>query len=307
MLKFYLMLQARRLHRMVVGMGGYPILNYLVTVSIFLVISFTMFFNIKQFSLIYPFIALWVVSLLSNPEQHDFLKLTYSRKDYYRIRIMENTAIAFPFVYFLCCSGKVLEGLILIILSALMVLFNPNVRWRRAIPTPFGKYPYEFITGFRVMFIFFLLAYFLTYISLRYANIGIGIFAIIGVSFVCTSFYIKVEDEFYVWIFSSNARKFMLDKLRIAAYSFLFLCLPILIALIISNPGRVLLIMAFQIFGLCYVIAGVLCKYSSFPGEIQTREGLLLFPFSLFCPPLLLFVIPYLYKKSVKSLEGILG
>jgi len=63
---------------------------------------------------------------------------------------------------------------------------------------------------------------------------------------------------------------------------------------------------AIQLIGLCYVCAGVLCKYATFPGEIQAKEGLLLFPFSVICPPLLIYTIPYFYRKSIRCLEGIL-
>lgn len=308
MLKFYLHLQARRLHRMVVGMGGYPILNYLVVVAVFLFISFVMYFNIKYFSVSYSLIALFIVSMLSNPEYQDFLKLTYNKSDYLRIRIMENTVIAFPFAYFLCCSGKVLTGLVVLALSALLVFFSPKVRWQRAIPTPFSKYPFEFIAGFRAVFIFFPGSYYLTYVSIKYANYGIGIFAIMLVSIICSLFYgliVKVEDEFYVWIYSAKAKEFLGNKIKIAALSTLILSLPILIALIIFNPGKVIYILAFQALGLCFVSAGVVCKYSTFPGEIGTKEGLLSF-FSVLIPPMLLFTLPYLYKKAIRSLKGIL-
>jgi len=286
-------------------MGGYPILNYLVLLAVFLTISFIMNFYIEDYGLTYLFTALFAVGTRSSSKYIDFLKLTYSKSDYFKIRFTENTVSALPFALFMCFTGGALMALILLVLSTLLVFARFKVKWQIAIPTPFYKYPFEFIVGFRVTFFIFLFAYYLTYISIHYANFGIGLFAILAVSVFCTMFYFKVEDFFYVWIFSSNAKGFLFDKMKIAVFYDFVLTLPILIALTISHPSSILVILAFQAIGLCYVCVSVLSKYSAFPGEIGVREGLLVL-FSIIFPPLLFFLVPYLYKRSIRSLEGIL-
>lgn len=306
MFRYYFKLQARRLHRMVVEMGGYPILNYLAIVAGFLVVSLILYFGFKGFGFNYMLIALLVISRRSNAIYNDFLKLTFSNADYYKIRLAENLISALPFLLFLCAVGDFQLGLALLILSMLLVFIKFRVKWQIVIPTPFSKYPYEFIVGFRVTFIVFALAYYLTYISLRFANFGIGIFALLMIPIVCTMFYVKVEDIFYVWIFSYNAKRFLIDKMKVAIVCLLLLCLPIVITLSISHPAQISIILACQTAGLSLICASVLCKYSSFPNEIGKREGLLVF-FSIICPILLFFTIPYLLKRSIRSLEGILG
>nr|MDK2851434.1 hypothetical protein [Candidatus Cloacimonadota bacterium] len=287
-------------------MGGYPILNYLAILAGFLVVSLILYYFSDAFMLSYMLVALLVITRLSSKKYNDFLKLTFSTADYYKIRLAENLISALPFLLFLCAVGDFQLGLAILISSALLVFIQFRVKWQIVIPTPFSKYPFEFIVGFRVSFIVFALAYFLTYISIRYTNFGIGIFALLIVPIVCTMFYFKVEDVFYVWIFSSNAKRFLIDKVKIAFFCLFLLCLPIVITLSISYPTKIPIILICQIIGLGLICASVLAKYSSFPNEIGKREGLLVL-FSIIWPILLFFTIPYLFKRSIRSLEGILG
>ncbi len=306
MLKFYLMLQVRRIQRKILDLdlGVHPIVGYFLIVTAFLGLSIALFFKIKYILYLYLLIAMKIVSIWSNPDHRDFLKLTYSKADYYKIRLTENLVSVLPFVLCLACSGYWLDALILLMLSVLMIFYSFKVKWKIVIPTPFYKYPYEFIIGFRLSFCMVFLAYFLTYIAMRF-NYKIGYFAIITVSILCIMFYMKVEDPFYVWIFSSKARQFLFEKIRIAVLFLFILCLPILVALSISNPDKIPVILAFQLLGTCYLTAGVLCKYTSFPDIIHLRETLFLL-YSVMFPPLLLFTLPFFYIQSARQLEGFL-
>jgi hypothetical protein len=287
-------------------MGGYLILNYLFILAFFVGVSSLFLLISPNIGLDYLVFALMCISLRGNQDYNDFLKYTYSKADYYKIRIIENLVVSVPFAVFLIVTGNWLYALILLPLAALLMLVKVKTRWQFALPTPFAKHPFEVIAGFRVTFWVFGLAYFLTYISLHYANYGIGIFALILSCLTCMGFYFTVEEEFFVWIFSSKPRQFLAEKLKIALGSAFMLCLPILLALSIANPGKIPYILGFLLIGLGYVSAGVLCKYSTYPGEIGKKEGLLTMA-SVFVPPMLLGTIPYLYKKSLKSLEGILA
>ena len=306
MLKFYLRLQATRIHRKVQSLGGYPVLNYSVIVAVFLAVSYIFQSSLEHWGMIYAFMALGVVNGLNNSDYTDFLKYTYSKADFHRIRVIENVVAAIPFMLFLSINGKAIFALILLPGAVLLAFLGSRRLWHARIPTPFGKYPFEFIVGFRVAFIVFTFTYALAYKALQYHNYGIGIFALLLSCMVCTAFYGKVEDYFYVWIFSDTPRQFLLTKLKTAIASTLLLCLPIVIALMVSNPGKIHIILAFQLIGLGYVCAGVVCKYATFPGDISVKEGLLVV-FSILFPPLLLVSIPLLYKRSLRSLEGILA
>ncbi|HNX01896.1 MAG TPA: hypothetical protein PLE74_13265 [Candidatus Cloacimonadota bacterium] len=305
MLKFYFSLQARRIHRSIVNLGVHPVLSYLFIIVAFYSVSYIFSFKQVYYPYSYILIALFAVSRSSAPEHNDFLKLTYPKKTYSLIRMIENIVVAIPFMVYLCYMGNYNAARALCILALIPAFMYFKFQWRLVIPTPFGRNPFEFIVGFRITFPLFLFAYFLTYISLHVHNFYIGIFAMCAVSILCTMFHMKVEDHFYVWIYSMNARQFLFRKLRTAVFYTLLSCSPVLIALSIGNPGRIPEILAFQTAGIILVCAGAVAKYTSFPDDIALREGMLVM-FSVMCPVLLLFAIPFMYLHAKRNLEGIL-
>jgi hypothetical protein len=175
------------------------------------------------------------------------------------------------------------------------------------IPTPFFKYPFEFTVGFRRSFPVILMAYYSLYISLHSGNFYIGLAGIVMIGIVCTFFHSKLEDMFYVWIYAFSPKQFIWHKLKIATFSTMALCLPIVLTLAITHPGKIHLILAAQVLALLYVSNGVLGKYASVPYEISLLNGLLL-TFSIMFPPLLLGTLPFFYLHAIEELdrEGVL-
>ena len=182
MIEHYIRLQIRRIHRMVITMGLHPVLNYAIIVTLFLLLSFTLFMHNPRALVIYVVTALLAISTWSNPEREDFLKTTFSRRDYYKVRLMENTITALPFVLALWFSAHHLQALGIFLVAVMMALYSFKVKWQIVLPTPFSRHPFEFIIGFRLSFFLFLGAYYLTYISIQYANYGIGVFVIIDIA-----------------------------------------------------------------------------------------------------------------------------
>ncbi|PKN79131.1 MAG: hypothetical protein CVU48_06225 [Candidatus Cloacimonetes bacterium HGW-Cloacimonetes-1] len=306
MIADYIRLQIRRIHRMVVEMGLHPILNYSIIVLMFLLISVTPFMHQPKTLIYYIVVALFAVSTWSNPEREDFLKTTFSRRDYYKIRLLENTITILPFTVVLGISANYLPALGVFLVAVMMALLSFKVKWQIVIPTPFSRHPFEFVVGFRLSFLLFLGAYFLTYISILYANFGIGIFVIIATSVLCALFHSYMEDVHYVWIFATTARKFMHYKMLTAIAFTLLLSLPALAALMIANPQRVVSLVLVQSVGLVIVCLGVLGKYVAYPREMKLKEAMLM-GFSVVIPPLLLFTVPYFYSLAHRQLKEILA
>jgi len=61
-------------------------------------------------------------------------------------------------------------------------------------------------------------------------------------------------------------------------------------------------IFLFFIIGLLFLWTMVLGKYADYPREMSLPAGMILTS-SLFFPPILLVIMPFFYKKSIKSLN----
>jgi hypothetical protein len=249
-------------------------------------------------------VILQFLSNLSSPKHVDFLRLTYSKSDFLRIRAVENALVTIPISGLLFLSGNYLAGAVLLVGSTALVGVNLRVKSFYALPTPFSKHPFEFIIGFRISFILILIGYYLTFIALDYHNFYLGVFVILALSLLSTLFYTKPEDTFFVWIYAYKPRGFLIKKIKTAISSLLFLCLPTIISLSLMKPEGIPIIILAGLWGIMLVSAGVLSKYTSFPDELTLFDGILLLLSAIF-PVLLFFTLPYFYHKAIKQLEGV--
>jgi len=213
--------------------------------------------------------------------------------------------LTFPFVLFLGYQQQWLIGLGLVVIAGLMVRFHFNNQLNYTIPTPFYKYPFEFTVGFRTSIGMFLLAYFLTVMSIGVDNFNLGVFALLLIFLTSFSFYALPDSQFYVWIFSSTAKAFLLDKIKIALFYVTLLALPILLSLGYFFPEKMKLLLAFQGLGYIYLFTIILAKYAAFPRAMNLPETIFIVA-SVFFPPFLLFTIPFFYRQSIKKLSPIL-
>ncbi len=161
----YFLLQHKILNRKLIDFGVPIWVGYILSPIVFVVLSSFLFYKTEFAGYIYVFIALGLISKLSEPKRNDFLKAIFSKCDYLKIRLFENWIIGVPFIIFLIYKESYLFALILVVLSAIVGLFNFNINTNFTIPTPFGKYPFEFAVGFRKTFFIFPIAYFLTFMS----------------------------------------------------------------------------------------------------------------------------------------------
>ncbi len=293
------------LNRQLSEWGIEPVIGYVVGLFAFIGISMKLFEKTQFAEYIYIVLALSLVIKLNEISRNDFLKLCYSKTEYIKIRIVENLIVSILFITFLLFQEKYLSPILLFISVCLFSLIDLKNKSSFTLPTPFYKYPFEFTVGFRSNFFIYFLAYFLTFMSISVDNFNLGIFSLILTLLSCLNYYTNSEDEFYVWVFSLTPKEFIRYKLiNIIQYSTI-LCLPIIIGLSLFFYTKIDLILGFQFLGYLFIFTTMLAKYSVFPEKLNIRFGIV-FALTLWLPPLLLLIIPYLYIQSMKKLKEIL-
>ena len=304
-MKEYFHLQSKMLHRKVVDLGLPIGLIYPILLVLFIGASAYLFSAIGFASYIYAAIALSAISALSEPRRNTFLRTVFSLKRYKVLRIVENLIFATPFVLFLCVNGSFLMALVLYALAIVLALFRFKVGGSRAMPTPFGKHPFEFMVGFRKLFFVVPILYVFTGIAAREANFGIAVVSLLLLTFVCLSFYAKPEANFYVWAHNSTPKQFLLAKIKRGCIQFSVLAIPMVVCTGIFFVDDLVILLCFYVLCLAYLAAFVLGKYAAFPRELSVPQGLLL-AISVAFPPLLVAVIPFFYKRSIENLKPLL-
>ena len=235
----------------------------------------------------------------------NLLKQCFSKRNYLQLRIFENLIVLLPFLGFLLYYDKFLISLLLFLFSIVTPFFYFQIKTNFTIKTPFYKYPFEFIVGFRNTFFIFFIAYFLTYKAIETNNLNLGIFALLLCLIVCLTFYLNPENKFFVWTYSLTPKQFIAYKLRIMLLYSALICLPITISLSVFFYDKIEIIIGLQCLAYFYLYTGMLAKYFSFPDKISVKQGVV-FALIIWLPPLLIIVLPYLYIQSLKKLNTIL-
>lgn len=304
-MKKYFTLQFKMLNRQLIEWGIEPIFGYASGLFIFSILSFQLFNKTQYADVIYIVIALSQVIKLNEVVRNNFLKLTYPTIDYLKLRVIENWIISSPFVIFLIYTNKYLFASFLLISSTLLILLVLKSKSNYYIPTPFFKYPFEFIIGFRTNFGLFLFTYFLTIMSVIVSNFNLGIFSLIVTLMGCVAYFTNPENKFYIWIYSLSPKEFLYTKTKMIVYYSTILCLPILICLSIFFYNKIDLILGIQCLGYLFIYMTMLAKYSVFPDKLNLRYGIVL-ALTIWLPPIILLIIPYLYIESTKKLKELL-
>jgi hypothetical protein len=222
-----------------------------------------------------------------------------------KLRITENLISVFPLLVFLVYKQLFLFAFALLLLSILIALVHISTKIQFTIPTPFDKKPFEFAMGFRNTYYVVLFAYALTCIAVAVGNYNLGIFALLLVFAITLTYYTQTEHPYYVWIYNYNARTFLMAKIKTGMLYAGFLVLPILLALSIFFPQYMLLLLAFTLLGLAYLVCMIASKYAAYPDELNVTQGILV-ALCIWFPPLLLIMIPYLFRKSQHRLNALL-
>jgi hypothetical protein len=293
------------LNRQLTEWGIEPVIGYVVGALVFIGSSIKLFEKTQYAASLYILLALSLIIKLNDANRNDFLKLCYSKIDYFKLRCIENLLVSIPFMLFLIFKENYLYALFLSISASLLAVVPLKTKSNFSIPTPFYKHPFEFAVGFRTNYLLYFLAYFLTFMSIRVGNFNLGIFSLILALFACLSYYTHSENEFYVWVFSLTPKEFIAYKLKNSIQYSTLLCLPILISLSICFYTQIDIILGIQCLGYLFIFTTMLAKYSVFPEKLNIRS-VIVFSLTLWLPVLLLLLIPYLYIQSTKKLKELL-
>lgn len=305
LIKEYFKLQLKMTNRRLSEFGVPPIIAYTFIFFIFFYLSIELFKRTEHAGLIYTFVGISLLIRLTEENKINFLKLIYSKIDFFKIRLLENLSITFPFLVILIYNKAYLLSVFLFLISCILTFYAFNKKYNFIIKTPFYKYPFEFCIGFRKTFFIFILCYFLTYVAVDVDNYNLAIFSLLLIQFTCLTFYISPENIFYVWIYSLNPKEFIYYKFRIAIFYSTILCLPTILCLLLFFQNEILISLGILVLSYFFIFTGMLAKYTAFPNEISIREGVVLV-FLIWFPPILVLIIPYLYFQSIKNLKTIL-
>lgn len=302
---FYFKLQYKRIYRIIEDFGMPPFLGMVLVVSVFFMLSNMLFSKTDYASIIYTVVGLFYVFSFGNEQRNTFLKTVFSKTDFLKIRLLENLFIALPFTVFLILKAEFLYGFSLVFLSGISSFLTSSKKVSFVIPTPFYKYPFEFIIGFRRFFWVIFIVYSLTIIAINVGNFNLGIFALCVLCLLVPEFYKKSEPETFVWTHHLTPKKFLKRKILIAIKYSLWLSAPIHLALWIAFSKEFYVTIIFQVIGICFVIAYIFGKYKYYPKNMLITTGLTISVCLIF-PPLFVVVIPYLYKEALANLNQFL-
>ncbi len=254
---------------------------------------------------IYPAIGLSFLFNIGENGRTTRLKTIFKKIEYLRIRLIENGLLALPFVLFLIYQKEYIIAFGLLGLAIAIATFSFNKNWNSVIPTPFRKLPFEYIVGFRKTILLIVLLYFLVIKAIQVNNYNLGVVTLGFLYVLMMAYYNKTEEKYYVWIYSSTTRQFLLKKLVTIFIGATIVSIPMVIALFISFPEKIDVTITILLLGYVIIATALLAKYSNYPNEMNIPAGILLVASVLF-PPLLLIAIPVFYKKSLIKLSTII-
>lgn len=285
--------------------GFRPLIAYLILTVGFVGLSIYLFRKTEFAQYVYMLFALTLIGKLSETGRTEFLKICFGDIKLKKIRVTENLICLLPFLIFLLYKQLFLSSLLLCILTIILVLVNFRTTINFTLWTPFSKRPFEFTTGFRNTFYLIFVAYTLTVIAISVNNFNLGVFAMLLVFATTLSYYTKPENEYYVWTYNVNAKTFLFSKIKTAIIFSTLLALPITIVLAIFYTENIGILSLFFLVGWAFLIGVILSKYSAYPDEMNITQGIFL-ALCIWFPPILVVLIPYLFKKSENSLSSLL-
>lgn len=304
-MKEYFKLQFVMTNRKLFDFGIHPIIGYLLLLLAFVGLSVFLFYKTTFASHAYILIALAFTSKLSEVKRNDFLKIVFGNKQCRKIRILENLIIVFPFTTFLLYKEQFYFAIFLNAMAIFVALLNFKTTYNITIPTPFYKKPFEFTVGFRNTFFLFFIAYGLMVIAVKVNNFNLGIFSLMLIFLTVLCYYLKPENEYFVWSYSLTPVKFLIEKIRTAFLFSFYLCVPILFMLSIFYPENMITLLFFIFLGYLYLTTVIFAKYAAYPNEIDVVQVVIMSICIVF-PPLLIAVIPFFANQSVNKLKEFL-
>jgi len=302
-MKDYFMLQFTRLKRRVFSPPVFVnnTIHFITIMVLFIGLSGLLFYITEYAVYIFLAISLSLTAQLSEVRRNEFLWLCFGDRQHRKVRIIENLVVCSPFVVLLLAVGEFYLVVLLVVITCVMALVRYKATFNPTLPTPFFRRPFEFAMGFRYSFPVFLLIYVLVAIAILVCNFNLGLFCIVAIFVSVLFFYARPEDEYFVWVHSGSAARFLVMKILTGFEYTFYLCLPVVFALGYFYPANVAVPLVFVVIGYFYLAMMICAKYACFPDEIDLARGMMMF-LCFIVPPLVLVAIPLFYRQAVNKL-----
>ena len=247
---------------------------------------------------------LQLLFVLTERNRNDFLKNIFRKKDFHKIRLLENGIVILPSMIILLLQAHWAYASTLCLLAALFAFLDIK-SYGRSIRTPFTRYPFEFIIGFRRSYLLLMALYLLAAIGFYVSNSNLVLFCLACIALSCLFYYQSPEPILYVWNYRHTPTGFLLRKIKRGLLQCFVLTLPIVLPYVIifsADLFQALIIGAGMLLLLPFYIT---LKYVVYPREISLPEAsILVLCFSFY--PLILALLPFYYVKAVKNLKNYL-
>jgi len=304
-LSFYLRLQYRRGIRALKDNGIYPWLAIPLILTIFVFITYRLLNGFAYGEFLYPILGLSISSSMADSRRVDFIKSISHPGEFRLIRLSEQLVIITPFIIGLLIFGWTFQALGLFIIGIIVSFLDKQIALPFALPTPFGKRPFEFSRGFRNAFLVILGCYILVPLGLSVDNFNLAIASIAGIGLASGNYFIQPEPRFYVWIHNMNPSRFLLEKSKTILHHTLISVTPPVLALLYYYPDKIGIITLLVLSAIAFTIMCMLAKYLAYPSDINIIAGFAM-GISIFFPPLMLIIIPVFYFKAINRLLQVL-
>jgi len=303
---YYFKLQTQRLLRRSEDFGlPFPFLVMLL-LGLFLIGSVMVFYKIEQATWAYLLIAFSIMGAGRRSEALDkSIRILYVSADYLRIRVVEVGLKALPFIMFALYQREVYLALGILGLAVLQILFRQKSWTLPILSTPFKRWAFEFVIGFRKYFFLIVLLYLLMAKAVQVGNAQLGLVCMGLLCCLSSAFYLPVEPIRIVWQHNLSPTQFLKRKLAYALLCQLIYVLPVSIVLFFYFPNFRLAVCGIGVMTALVLITVVLAKYSSYPREIGVLQSFIM-AFSVGLPLLLPFVWWIFFRQSRRRLEVIL-
>lgn len=298
----YFSLQFRILNRQLDEFGIRPVWGYLCGAVLFAGLTAYLWFATSFAPYVYALFGLSLTTLMAEPGKINFIHQHFSKPDLLRIRALENLLTVIPFVAGLLVYREWSIAIAMLIAALLLSFTSARPVVSIVIPTPFSRTPFEFPVGFRNYLLVLLLAAFLLVMAVIYSNANLGLFACALVLLLCMTFYMSSEPPYLVWIYNRQPGAFLWHKIRNAVVSAVLLLLPYAGTMLLVFPSYALYVLLVTVLGSLYLVTALLGKYAFYPTTMNVPQGLVM-ALSFWFPPLLIFLIPYFYRRCLHRLQ----
>lgn len=274
---------------------------------IFLPLLFALLYvTVKQNSDYAPYaisyLGFSVLFSTGNRNRIHFLKTLFPSEQYLKVKLVEQSIVFTPLWTLCVLNGFWWTSLLLLLLFVLSFFRQGTEIFNRSMPTPFTRYPFEFIVVFRKMWFLYLLLYLIAIIGIWVSNYTLSLVMLALIYLTSMQAYDTIEPEEIVWNYNIGIQKFLFHKIKRGVWQITLLTFPLLIALCTFFWDQSLWIVLIWSSANLLLILLVLIKYAIYPRRINVMDSLVI-TFVAVLPFFIPFLYFYYYRKACEKLK----